>query len=83
MASGEEERKQNSFESAVSPLSTNVTGNGRHAGASFTSETSNNISFEEAVYKASKEVGTIEKVMSLYFISMMFSSTGVWRFGLT
>ena len=60
LASGEEEGKQTSFESAISPLSTDVTGSGRHAGASFSSQTSNNISFEEAVYKASKEVRTIE-----------------------
>ena len=58
LASGEEEGRQVSFESAITPSNTEMSGSGGHFGTSFTSQTSNNITFEEAVYKASKEVGT-------------------------
>lgn len=54
--SGEEEGRQNSLESATSPLTTDVTGSSKQHGTSVTSQMSNNISFEEAVFKASKEV---------------------------
>ena len=57
--SGDEEGKQSSFESAISPRSMEVTGSGGQHAASYTSQTSNNISFEEAVFKASKEVSCL------------------------
>ena len=57
--SGEEERKQSLFESAISPRSVEVTGSGEQHGTSYSSQTSNNISFEEAVFKASKEVSCL------------------------
>ena len=53
--SGEEEGRQSSFETSISPLNPD-SGSGKPHGASVTSHTSNNISFEEAVSKASKEV---------------------------
>ena len=57
--SGEDEGKQSSFESTISPLSVEVSGSSRQHGASNVSQTSNNISFEEAVFKASKEVSVL------------------------
>ena len=56
LTSGEEEGRQSSFGSIISPMSTEITGSGRQYGVSVTSQTSNNISFEEAVVQASKEV---------------------------
>ena len=56
LTSGEQEGRQSSFESTISPISTEITGSGRQYGVSFTSQTGNNISFEEAVVQASKEV---------------------------
>ena len=58
LGSGEEEGRQISFESTISPMSTEIAGRGRPHGVSITSQTSNNISFEEAVGKASKEVSS-------------------------
>ena len=57
--SGDEEGKQTSFESTISPRSVEVTSSGRQHAASYTSQSSNNISFEEAVFKASKEVSCL------------------------
>ena len=59
LTSGEEEGRQNSFGSTISPISTEITGSDRQHGVSITSQTSNNISFEEAVVQASKEVSII------------------------
>ena len=53
LTSGEEEGRQGSFGSTVSPVNTEISG--RPYGVSVTSQT-NNISFEEAVVQASKEV---------------------------
>lgn len=57
--SGDEERKQSSFEATISPRSIEVTGSGGQHAASCTSQTSNNISFEDAVLKASEEVSCL------------------------
>lgn len=54
LTSGEEEGRQGSFGSTVSPVNTEISG--RPYGVSVTSQTNNNISFEEAVVQASKEV---------------------------
>lgn len=56
LTSGEEELGQGSFGSTISPVTTEITSSGRQHGVSVTSQASNNISFEEAVVKASKEV---------------------------
>ena len=76
---GGEEGRQSSFGSTISPTSTEITGSGRQYGVSVTSQTSNNISFEEAVVQASKEVRwTIMHVLVCIVMVPWSDWLGVW-----
>ncbi len=74
LASGEEEGRQGSFGSTVSPI--NTESSSRPYGVSVTSQTSNNISFEEAVVQASKEVRWSSDVVVC--VTMCIRFLGIW-----